>query len=187
MPLRSLGLLSVSVNARLRAGFGIALLLAGCSKPASLPPPIPPPPISVTALAESTAAVADLEHEFATATEPARRIEILYEIALQPAPSAVDVLRKIRAGTNDAELREHITRSLAFAFAANPDATLAFFRELLAPGPIEARAIAAETLRDIESPAALPLWRDLEKDPEPDLQETARAAVEYLTSRFPGR
>lgn len=164
---------------------------AGCKKRARVPAPATPPPaLSPAALAEAGAAVAELEREFAAPPEvtPARRIEIIYEIALQPVPAAIDALRRIRRSSTDPELREHLTRALAFSFRANPDTTLVLFRELLARDePADARTIAAETLREIESPLALPLWRELEKDADPDLQETARAAVEYLTGLFPGR
>lgn len=197
MPLQPLPAERGSVNGRRRSrGVWGAWILtaclavgAGCSKrPPPGPPEPPPAPARAVVSLDPQRSVAEIEREFAGEADSARRIEMIYELAMAGSMDALPVLQRIHASAEDAELREHVIRSLTFLAATDAQPALAFLSEALGLSqPAELRAVAAETLGEIEVAAAIPIWKTLVDDADPGLRAMARDSIDYLTARFPSR
>ena len=168
----------------------LVAFLASCSKPASdqtnvvfeaTPKVAAPDPKKI-------AEAGELAKRFGGESDQATRIELIYQLALNGSPPALQTLGELYRRLSDDELKDHIVRAQSFVTARDLTPVLAFLGEALQPSqPPELRATAAETLREIEKPETLPLWQTLTGDTDPGIQDTARAAIEFLSAQFPGK
>lgn len=134
--------------------------------------------------AEADAEARELAAEVDRESEQARRIEILYELALNGSATARETLEQLYRSTRDLELKTHAIGALAFLTSDDLSFPLRLLSDaLLATQPPELRTAAVETLRELESPATLPVWRGLLSDANPEFREFARVTIEFLAAQ----
>jgi HEAT repeat protein len=167
-------------STRLAAPLLAAAYLAACHQapPAALPQPESPVPAAERA-EEAGALIAEYSNE----TDASRRVEIVYQLAINGSPPAREALERTYRTAPDDDLKRHAILSLSFIDGDDLALSLALLQDALTPSqPAELRAAAVEVLRDIGSPKTLPLWRTLLTDADASLRETARETIDFLSS-----
>jgi HEAT repeat protein len=131
---------------------------------------------------EAAAEAATLIVEFEKSSDEADQIEIAQKLAINASPAARASLERIYRATPSPSLKTEIIQALALVGSDNLEPSLILLRDALAPGqPAELREAAIGTLRDLNDPATLPVWKLLLRDPDADLREAAQQAVEYYS------
>ena len=136
---------------------------------------------------EPATEAAELAAEFEREPEATRRTEIVYQLAANGSSQARRILERIYRGAAAVEGRIEVIEALPFIDASHdPKPSLALLWDALDPlQPSELRAAAVDSLRECESPAALPIWRVFLHDPDSSLRETAGQMIQYLTPFAP--
>lgn len=118
--------------------------------------------------------------EFESSTDEARQIEIVYQLAMNRAPPARASLDRIYHRTPNPQLKIEIVQSLSFIESEDFEPSLTLLAEAIAPEqPAELRQAAIGTLRDLNHPKTLRVWRTVLADADPEIREAAQQAVEY--------
>ncbi len=131
---------------------------------------------------ESKDEAAALMAEFEKASDEADQIEIAQQLAINASPAARANLERIYRATSNPSLKTEIIQSLALVASENLEPSLVLLRDAVASGqPAELREAAIGTLRDLNHPATLPVWKMLLNDPDDEAREAAQQAVEYYS------
>jgi hypothetical protein len=146
-------------------------------KPLTLAPLMDDPPI--------TKPVPVLEKDYATATNRDTRLDIMMDIAESPGPEAVKALTRLFEAETDAELKIDLLDSL-LGIDGYKDEKLIMLTMGARPGlPSDVRQSAIDGLIDLEDPRAVPILNGLLNDPDPEIREGAKDALEILQSEPP--
>lgn len=132
---------------------------------------------------EPAAEAEELAAEYQREPGDTRRIEIVYQLAINSSPQARQALERIYRLASDPDTKRQVIEAQRFIESPNPTPSLVLLTDALAPRqPEELRAAAIESLREFESPTALALWQTLVQDADPDIRATAAQMVEYLAT-----
>lgn len=129
---------------------------------------------------------AALVKEFDAESEETRRIELVYSLAANGSAPARRSLEQIYRNQADERLKLEIVQALTFIDSPDFGPSLVLLLDAIQPTqPLELRTAAAEAASELNSPATRPLWQLLLADPEEELREQAKAAIEYLSALEP--
>jgi hypothetical protein len=183
----------------------VALIISACSKPArvdtaseSQPEPAtqpeevatpaspgmsapedsqPAPAIGQFNEAPPEGSAASLERKYLATTDPDARKEIVDRLRDLDNAEAVQVLGRLFQGTTDPETKVSLLGTLdEMDTEAGKLPILA--RAISSEQPQEVRAAAIESLTAIDQPAALHLLEGLTNDPDPQISEAAKGALQ---------
>ncbi len=187
-----------------------AAVLAACSKQekTSTPPPEPPPtmsqpapvappPASPTAKPSATATntgptparsanpaeeAAALERQYISNPDFSSRVETIYKLTDAGTPEAIASLGRLFQMEKDNDLKTEILDSLFDIDGQdnNKAAILAF--AVTSGQPKEVRESAIDALEDIDAKYALPILQGLLADPDEEIRDAAKDAIEMLQS-----
>lgn len=185
-------------------------VLAACSKqePSSSPPPEPPPTVSQPApVSPSPAAptarppatvtntgatparssnpaeeAAALERQYISNPDFSARVETIYKLTDAGTPEAIASLGRLFQMEKDNDLKTEILDSLFDIDGQdnNKAAILAF--AVSSTQPKEVRESAIDALEDIDAKYALPILQGLLADPDEEIRDAAKDAIEMLQS-----
>ena len=187
----------------------LALALGACSKSeeqpaASSPPPEPgkkiqpapsttpapapkpsvgapkPAPATPATGAEVTQSPSALEAAYISNPDFNARVETIYKLADVGSPESIGSLGRLFHMEKDSDLKTEILDSL-FDIEGQDDSKVA----LLAAGastdqPKEVRESAIDALEDVKPALAIPILKALVGDPDPEISEAAKAALETV-------
>jgi hypothetical protein len=185
-----------------------AALLTACSKPekTSTPPPEPPPTVSqpaspaspatpATAKPPVTAPVpratpgksshpaeeaAALEREYVANPDFSARVETIYKLTDAGTPEAIASLGRLFQMEKDNDLKTEILDSL-FDIDGQDNNKAALLGFAVSPSqPKEVRESAIDALEDIDAKYALPILQGLLADPDEEIRDAAKDAIEML-------
>lgn len=133
--------------------------------------------------------VGTLIAEFADAgTDEARRVEIIGELAVNSTPAARETLDRIYRTAPGIELKMQVIESLQLIDSDDLEPSLRLLQDAVAVGQdADLREAAVETLRDLDSPKTIRLWRSLLGDRDEEIRDTARNMIEFLGGEAKGR
>lgn len=179
-------------------------LLSACErKPASAPPPIPakpvvaqapivanPPavpspaaPLPIQAPAggeEIKADPATLAQRFRGAGEPEDRSAIVGDLWALDTPAAVETIRQLFLSEKEQDVKVDMVAGLTESQSPRTrESRLALIASALAPNqPKDVREVAAQVLVEIEDPRVINLLQQYSQDPDPEIREAMRDALE---------
>jgi hypothetical protein len=187
----------------------VAVLAAACTKTEETPPtpaeqgapakPAPTPSVSTpthspsaaTASQPTAAPVATptgnpaqeaavIENAYVANPEFSARVENIYKLTDAGTPEAISVLGRLFQMEKDPELRTEILDSL-FDIDGQDERKAALFAAGAASNqPKEVRQSAVDGLEDIDAKYALPILQSLTTDPDEDIRDAAKDAIESL-------
>ena len=185
-------------------------VLAGCSKreeaetptapaepavtrPAPAPPPAPETPVpapsstttppSPTALAQQGAAaqnVAVIESAYVSTPEYGERVEIIYRLTDVGTEEAVAALGRLFQIEKDLELKTEIVDALFIIDGLDEKKAALLAAAAGADQAKDLRLDAIDALTDLEPKVALPVLKSLLNDPDPEIRDAAKDAIEDL-------
>ncbi len=187
-----------------------AALLAACSKqeepqsPAEMPAtkrvePAPAAPTSVVPAPVKPAApsapsiftpppatgnpaqdVATLETGYISGPDFSARVETIYQLTDLGTAQAISALGRLFHMEKDPELRTEMLDAL-FDIDGQDENKAALLAAGAGPDqPKEVRLSAIDALEDVDAKLALPILRSLASDPDPEISDTAKSAIEML-------
>ncbi len=186
-----------------------AALLGACSKqeepqaPAETPAtkhiePAPVPPTSITPVPVKPAApapsiftpppatgnpaqeVATLETGYISSPDFSARVETIYMLTDLGTAQAIAALGRLFHMEKDPELRTEMLDAL-FDIDGQDENKAALLAAGAGPDqPKEVRLSAIDALEDVDAKLALPILRSLASDPDPEISDTAKSAIETL-------
>ncbi len=178
------------MNRQLIAG-SIALMLIGCSKPATTTTPVRSlTPVKVSASATATVTtvaaphskvdVTTLEQDYTRAKDMIAKVTVLNQIPDLEAASAVSLLGRLFDQEQDTEIREEIVYSL-LDIQGQTQAKLDFLTVALQPNqPASVRLAAVDSLVELGHRDAIPILQNFMTDPNEEVRAAIEQAVDQL-------
>lgn len=180
-----------------------AVLLVGCERrtadraeqiPATPPtssamestkaaPFTPRPKVEVQSAPETparTSTPAEIGNRLRVATEPSERSEFVAELWELNTPEAIEILRQQFFVERDPDVRADILSGVVDdPKPATREGRFSLLSAALAPNqPADVRSIAVNLLADYDDPRAVALLQNLIQDPNEDVREAAKDAIE---------
>jgi hypothetical protein len=121
-----------------------------------------------------------LEKEYLANTNREDRLDRIMDITDWPGPETVKVLTRLFQAESDPELRVDLLDSL-LSIEGSVDEKLSMLALATAKGqPTEVRQSAIDGLIDLEDPRVIPILNGLLNDPDEEIREGAKDAIEML-------
>ncbi len=121
-----------------------------------------------------------LEKDYLANTNREDRLDLMMDITDWPGPETVKVLTRLFQAETDAELRVDLLDSL-LSIEGSVDEKLSLLALGTAKGqPTEVRQSAIDGLIDLEDPRVIPILNGLLNDPDEEIREGAKDAIEML-------
>lgn len=126
-----------------------------------------------------------LEKNYLATTNQEERLDILMDIADTPSGDSVKTLTRLFSAEKDPELKIDLLDSL-LAIDGFKDEKLEMLKlGVNASLPIEVRQSAIDGLIDLDDPRVIAVFNGLLNDPEEDVREAAKDALEMLQPEMP--
>ena len=121
-----------------------------------------------------------LEKDYLAKTNREDRLDLMMDITDWPGPETVKVLTRLFQAETDPELRVDLLDSL-LSIEGSVDEKLSMLALATAKGqPTEVRQSAIDGLIDLEDPRVIPILNGLLNDPDEEIREGAKDAIEML-------
>jgi hypothetical protein len=148
-----------------------------------------PKPLTLAPLVDDGAAQAKpvpvLEKDYATATNRDTRLDIMMDIAEIPGAESVKALTRLFEAETDLDLKVDLLDSLLGIEGFKDEKLIMLTMGARQGLPSEVRQSAIDGLIDLEDPRAVPILNGLLNDPDPEIREGAKDALEILQSEPP--
>jgi HEAT repeat protein len=142
------------------------------------------PTLPSPSTAENTMQVESLENSYKSNLDFSTRVDVIYKLSDIGTAEAISVLGRLFHLEHDTDLRVEILDSL-FDFEGSDDKKAAIFAAGAAAGqPKEVREAAIDGLGDIEPHLAIPILQALLSDPDEEIRDDAKDAIEQLQSQM---
>jgi len=126
-----------------------------------------------------------LEKSYLATTNQEERLDILMDIADTPSAESIKTLARLFSAESDAELKIDLLDSL-LAIDGFKEEKLDMLKLGVRPGlPIEVRQSAIDGLIDLDDPRVIAVFNGLLNDPEEEVREAAKDALEMLQPETP--
>ena len=126
-----------------------------------------------------------LEKNYLATTNQEERLDILMDIADTPSAESIKTLARLFSVESDPELKIDLLDSL-LAIDGFKEEKLDMLKLGVRPGlPIEVRQSAIDGLIDLDDPRVIAVFNGLLNDPEEDVREAAKDALEMLQPETP--
>jgi HEAT repeat protein len=126
-----------------------------------------------------------LEKNYLATTNQEERLDILMDIADTPSAESIKALARLFSAETDAELKIDLLDSL-LAIEGFKDEKLDMLKLGVRAGlPIEVRQSAIDGLIDLDDPRVIPVFNGLLNDPNEEVREAAKDALEMLQPETP--
>jgi hypothetical protein len=130
--------------------------------------------------AQETKPLPDLEKSYLATTNREDRLDLMMDITDWPGPETVKTLTRLFQSETDPELRVDLLDSL-LSVEGSVDEKLAMLTLGTAKGlPTEVRQSAIDGLIDLEDQRVIPILNGLLNDPDEDIRDGAKDALEML-------
>jgi hypothetical protein len=123
---------------------------------------------------------ATLESAYIATTEFSARVDNIYKLTDAGTPEAIASLGRLFHMEKDPELRTEILDSLFDIDGQDERKAALFAAGASANQPKEVRQSAIDGLEDIDAKYALPILQSLTSDPDEDIRDAAKDAIESL-------
>lgn len=148
-----------------------------------LPDPPLPPPLTIPASRvgdEVKADPATLAQRFRSAAESEDRSVIVGELWALDTPAAVETIRQLFLSEKEQDVKVDMVTGLTESESPRTrESRLALIASALAPNqPKDVREVAAQVLVEIEDPRVINLLQQYSQDPDPEIREAMRDALE---------
>lgn len=125
--------------------------------------------------------IVEFEGTYRTNADFSARVELIYKISDVGTPEALLSLGRIFFGETDPELKTEVLNLLADIDGQTDNKLAILTAAITADQPKDVREAAIDALTDIEPPErALPVLQSLLNDPDAEIREDAKDAVEQL-------
>jgi hypothetical protein len=157
------------------------------SEPAakSAPPPQPFAPATPMPAGSAAQVAATLENAYITNPDFNSRVEQIYKLTDAGTPQAIASLGRLFHMERDNDLKTEILDSLFDIDGQDERKAALFAAGAGADQPKEVRQSAIDGLEDIEPKYALPILQALVGDPDEDIRDAAKDAIEMLQAQQP--
>ena len=150
----------------------------------TMPPGAPIPAVNPLDMPD-TKPLPVLEKDYLANTNREDRLDLMMDITDWPGPETVKVLTRLFQAETDAELRVDLLDSL-LSIDGSVDEKLAMLALGAAKGqPTEVRQSAIDGLIDLEDQRVIPILNGLLNDPDEEIREGAKDALEMLQTPTP--
>ncbi len=123
-----------------------------------------------------------LEKDYQAATEQNRKFEIIYKLGEDGSRDAVLALGRLFQSEPDVDLKSEIINVLSATDGSDKE-KLAIYTQAAQPGQSnDVRLAAIDGLSDIEDLRVVPVLQGLTKDPDSEVSNAARIALEQVQS-----
>ncbi len=144
---------------------------------------IPVPTITNDAAPPETKSLPVLEKEYATTTNRDTRLDLMMDIADAPGPEAVRTLTRLFELETDADLKVDLLDSL-LGIEGQVEEKLKMLTLGTQKGlPTDVRQSAIDGLIDLDDQRVIPVLNGLLNDPDEEVREGAKDALEMLQSK----
>jgi len=123
---------------------------------------------------------AELENAYHSATNPAQKMMIAYELAEAEGAHAVTALGRLFQNETDAESKEDILSALWGVNGFDKEKLPIYAAAIRSDQPANVRLEAIENLGDVEETEALYLLQELQSDPSEEIRGAALEAIELV-------
>jgi hypothetical protein len=143
------------------------------------PPPPPPPPVPPQT-AEPVQGAAEIERSYVSNPDFSARVQFIYQLSDLATPEAVSALGRLFQMEKDPDLRTEVLDSLYDIDGLDDQKAAILAAGASAYQPKEVRESAIDALTDIDPKKALPILQALVTDPDPDIRDDAKDAIEQV-------
>ncbi len=147
-------------------------------------PPVKPAPAAPTPstaeAAETARAVAQIEQEYIATTEMGSKLEIMYRASDLPPREGVQTIGHLFQRETDPELKTELLYVLQDFEEQNDNVLTILTIAVQANQPQEVREAGIEGMSDLEDTRAIGILQGLLNDPNEDIRDAAKDAIEIL-------
>jgi HEAT repeat protein len=159
------------------------------AQPAMTPTPAHTPQFSATPAATTSVSPAQeamvLENAYIATPDFSARVETIYKLTDAATPEAIASLGRLFHMEKDPELKTEILDSLFDIDGQDERKAALFAAGAGSDQPKEVRQSAIDGLEDVEAKYALPILQALTTDPDEDIRDAAKDAIESLQAAPP--
>ena len=121
-----------------------------------------------------------LEKEYATATNRDVRLDLMMDIAETPGPESIKTLTRLFEAETDTDLKVDLLDSLLGIEGFKEEKLIMLTMGARQGLPVEVRQSAIDGLIDLDDQRVIPVLNGLLNDPDPEIREGAKDALEML-------